>query len=75
MYLSGGYCIIGKMIVTGLSDRNGNKDRSLDLMTEASGLVGWLDVGLDEEVCIRDVSHIYNPDRYKLFWFNIKIAF
>lgn len=42
------------MNVAGLSVCSGNRHTSVDLKT---GLVDGLDVELNEEVCIRDVSH------------------
>lgn len=67
--MSGGYCIAGKMTVTGLSDCTGNRNRSVDLTIEATGLVDGLSVGLDEEAWVKDVSQLYIQSRslYKLF--------
>ena len=75
----GDYCIIRKIMVTGLSSYSGNRDRSVDLRTEATGLADRLDGGLDEEVSIQDSHmHIYthNPCLYiNSSRFNVRITF
>jgi hypothetical protein len=54
----GGYYITGKMMTTRLSGCDGNRDGSVHLRTEATGLAGELDVRLDKEACIKDVFQI-----------------
>lgn len=45
--------------MTGLADCSGNRNGSVDVRLEATGLVDGLDVGLDEEVCTEDISEMH----------------
>ena len=48
----------GKITVTGLSIYSGNRNRSVDLRTEATELADGMDVGLDEKACIKDLAYV-----------------
>lgn len=56
-----GVSVTGKMMVTGLSGCSGDRDRWMNLRTEATGLFrDWLQ-GLVKKLSLR---YIYNPDLY-----------
>lgn len=54
----GDYYITGRITVAGLRGCSGNRDRSVNLRKEATGLADGLDAGLNKEVCIKDLSQL-----------------